>query len=865
MFSILASSVLSNSSDSLAMRQSVLLFFLWFAIEPMVVSAQGLQIFPASGFYEDSVVVTSNYNTDSLLVYYTLDGSIPDTSDLLLDQLIIIKTTKTLRLAAFTVDYQDTTFLNRSYFINEITELPVFSLITDPDNLFSDENGIYVEGTNGISGYCRDTPKNWNQDWERPAYFEFFEKDRSKGFKIHAGIKIGGGCTRLYDQKSLDIFFRSEYGASKLYYPLFEDKPFIEFDRLALRSGGQDWYRALIRNAAAQSIVRERMDLGYQAFKPVVVFINGEYWGIHMLRERQNEDFIESNYGFDENELDILSGGSANVKEGSSDHYDALLTYINENDISQQTHYDWVADQMDIDQYIDYYIAQIYMANGDWPANNIIFWRPQKPDGKWKWLMYDVDMSMGSHSRGVSSTNILKKLTTTTNTPYESPPTATFLFRSLLKNSEFMNTFIQRYSMHMHTTFKPERMKMYVDSVASLIESEIPAHGERWEKSMRLGSNMNWEKHMGLIKEFIDQRPTIARSNLYEFFDLVRLHSVETNIEPEGAGEVFIAGVRSDELEYGLIYQTIPAELKAVARPGYTFLGWSGDITGSENTKEISVTKNSVLTAHFVRNEISESGVVINEINYRSADTFNPEDWVEFYNNSDVAADMSGWYFTDSDETHRFTFDEGTLLEPDSYLILTRDSTLFSQLFPEVENKTGDMDFGLSGDGELIRLYDETGNIIDELTYNDKSPWPIEADGLGATLALSNPGFDNSLGENWAASSGHGTPGKMNDGIFVSNEEHKEETVPVGINLSQNYPNPFNPETVIEYSLNKPAFVKLSIYDLQGRRVASLVETSNPTGIHRVVWNASEYSSGIYFYRLEAGGVTLTRKLTLIK
>ncbi len=854
-----------KSATVLLIKQFLLSFLIILTFSQQALRAQQFTVAPESGFYNDSLIVEAIFD-NSLIVYYSVDGSLPDTSDFFYKNPVTIRNTKAIRFVGYTSDFQDTIYINRSYFINEGTELPVFSIITDPDNLFSAERGIYVEGINGIPGYCRETPKNWNQDWERPAYFEFFEKDRSEGFKIHAGIKIGGGCTRLYDQKSLDIFFRSEYGASKLDYPVFEDKPFKEFDRLALRSGGQDWYRALIRNAAAQSIVKNRMDLGYQAFKPVVVFINGEYWGIHMLREKQNEDFIESNYGFDENELDILSGGSANVKEGSADHYNAMLDYIRENDISEKEHYDWVSTQMDIDQYIDYYIAQIYMANGDWPANNIILWRPQQPNGKWKWLMYDVDMSMGSHSRGVSSTNILKKLTTTTSTPYESPPTATFLFRNLIKNQEFVNTLIQRYSMHMHSTFKPERMQFFVDSVAAIIESEIPAHGARWEKSMSLGSGMNWEKHLNLIKNFIDQRPVMARSHLYDLFDLVRLHSVKTNIEPTGAGEVFIEGVRADELEYGLIYQTVPFELKAAAKPGYTFTGWSGDVTGSEHSKELSITKNSVLTAHFKRNEITISGVVINEINYRSADTFNPEDWVEFYNNSGQVVDMSGWYFSDSDNTHRFTFREGTILDPDSYLVLTQDSSLFSPLFPEVQNRIGDMDFGLSGDGELVRLFDESGNIIDELTYNDKSPWPIEPDGLGATLSLSNPGFDNSKGKNWAASNGNGTPGRMNEGIFVGNESKNEyNDRATGVSLYQNYPNPFNPETIIEYNLGQPMFIKLSIFDLQGREVAIIEQGRKSSGLHQSIWNASEFASGVYFYRLEANGLFINRKLTLIK
>jgi hypothetical protein len=250
----------------------------------------------------------------------------------------------------------DTSHFFRSYLIDEPTELPVLTITTEPAGFFSDTAGIYVEGTNGIPGYCRSSPKNWNQDWEREVRLTLFEKDRSLGFSESAGVKIGGGCTRLYDQKSLDIYFRGEYGAKRLEYPLFPDKPYDEFDRLSLRNGGQDWYRAMIRNAASQSFVKGRMDLGFQAFKPVVVFINGAYWGTHMLREKQNEDFIESNYGFDENQLDILSG-TGSISEGSDDHYVAMIDYIEQNGVVEDEHFEWVSQQMDIEQFIDYMIT----------------------------------------------------------------------------------------------------------------------------------------------------------------------------------------------------------------------------------------------------------------------------------------------------------------------------------------------------------------------------------------------------------------------------------------------------------------------------------------------------------------------------
>ncbi|CAN0302066.1 unnamed protein product [Chrysoparadoxa australica] len=175
------------------------------------------------------------------------------------------------------------------------------------------------------------------------------------------------------------------------------------------------------------------------------------------------------------------------------------------------------------------------------------------------------------------------------------------------------------------------------------------------------------------------------------------------------------------------------------------------------------------------------------------------------------------------------------------------------------------MDFGLSGDGELIRLFASNGAIVDELSYNDKAPWPVEADGMGATLSLTNPGFDNSLGENWAASSSNGTPGQSNSDVSVSNEEELFDELPKNVFLSQNYPNPFNPVTTINYGLDKPGRVSIRVYDITGRLVSILVDENKSSGNFSVSWNATGFSSGVYFYTLEALGQKVSKRLTLIK
>ncbi len=826
----------------------------------------GQSINPKSGFYETQVDASLQDIPETAIAYYTLDGSMPDTSSTAFTESITIATTTALKVALFSSDYSDTSYIYSTYFINESTELPVLAITTDPIGFFSDTSGIYVTGTNGITGNCRSTPQNWNQDWERPVHMEFFEKNRSEGFKIDAGVKIGGACTRIYDQKSLDIYFRSDYGESKLNYHLFEDKNITKFNRLSLRSGGQGWYRAMIRNAAIQAVMRDNMDLGYQAFKPVVMFLNGEYWGIHILREKQNEDFIESNYGYDADSLDVLKNRMT-VKEGSSDHYNEMIDFIENNDLSIEENYRWVTEQMDVDQFIDYQIAEIYVGNADWPGGNIIFWRPQRPDGRWRWIMFDVDMAMGAHGNGVYDSNNLYYATSPNNDYYANSSWSTLLLRRLLTNDEFKNAFIQRYNMHIFTTFEKSRMQGIMDSTAALIASEVPAHMERWEKSLRLGKSV-WEDHLEIIREFIQKRELYASSHLREKFNLSTRSKMDVVIQPENAGVVRVAEQVVNSGNGAILFNTIPANIEAIAKPGYTFTGWSGISIGTESKSQVTLEgQNTSITANFVRNTLSPTEVVINEVNYRSSDDFDPDDWIEFYNNSNESVDISGWYFSDSDISHKFTFPASTVLAADSYLVLTRDEAAFSALFPNVDNTIGDMDFGLSGDGELIRLYNASGEIVDSLTYNDKAPWPLDADGLGASMALVNPGLDNSDGNNWAASVGHGTPGTENSGVFVSNEAELDNQLPQHIKLEQNYPNPFNPTTTISYAIDKPGKVSLAIFDITGRTVDVLVNERQTTGTYSAIWNAGlgNISSGVYFYRLEVNGETITKKLTLIK
>ena len=158
-----------------------------------------------------------------------------------------------------------------------------------------------------------------------------------------------------------------------------------------------------------------------------------------------------------------------------------------------------------------------------------------------------------------------------------------------------------------------------------------------------------------------------------------------------------------------------------------------------------------------------EGTLVINEINYNSSDGFDSGDWVELYNATDELLDIENWIFKDEDDVHIFPILENTMLSAGEYLVLCSDTNSFTALFPDVNNFVGNLGFSFSGNGELLRLFNSEGELVDFVTYDDSDPWPVGPDGNGPTLELIDSFSDNTLAENWSASDGNGTPGQSNN------------------------------------------------------------------------------------------------------
>ncbi|MFC2084189.1 CotH kinase family protein [Bacteroidota bacterium] len=826
------------------------------------------------GFYNNPQTLEITSLLDSVHIYYTLDGSEPAEDNFRYTEPLFLDKTSVVRAVGFREHYIPSSTVTNTYFINENITLPVISINTNPENFWDDKIGIYVAGTNGIPGNCSSQPRNWNQDWERPISLEFFETNKTLAFKLDAGVKINGACSRLYPQKSLAIFVRKKYGTGKINYQFFEDKEIYEFNNFILRSSAQDWWRTMFRDGMIQTVIKQSMNIDYQEYRPSVVFLNGEYFGIHNLREKLNEHYLKTNHNVDPENIDLIEiSKEIIVNNGDREGYDSLINFVSNNNMSLEANYSYVITLIDVDEYIDYQIAEIYSANADWPGSNVKLWRTKNPAGKWRWMIYDLDFCFGGNGKGQYWSNTLELATDANGPSWPNPPWSTLLFKKLLDNDDFKNEFIQRFAFHISTTFETEHVIHIIDSLQAVIAPEIPQHKLRWTKSISFADT--WEDLVEIMRDFARNRPINVRGFFNDKFNISGSAQLTIDCDNSEGGLVSIYNERIPNNFEGVFFKEIPIKLEAIPLPGFRFTKWQGLVTDSAKIISITLSENSQITALFEKDSTNSSSIVINEINYNSSINFDTEDWVELYNNSNKTIDISGWMFKDEDDGHIFTFPGNTILEARRYLVLCRDTTAFGSFFPNISGLIGNFEFGLSSDGELIRLFDIELNIIDSLFYKNSNQWPAEANGNGSTLELLNPNFDNALAKNWGASSNYGSPGNLN-GIYTDVGRTAHKTPPFEFSLEQNYPNPFNPTTIITYTIPTSVSpyrnsrrdgisVVLKVFDILGREIAVLVNKEQSPGRYKIEFDGSNLPSGVYFYCLQTGNYIETKKMTLLR
>ncbi len=530
--------------------------------------------------------------------------------------------------------------ISNTYFIfpngRDKYTLPVVAINLQEDSFFDYENGIYVAGSDFDNWRAANTggsanggtPSNyWREGltWEYPGNMEYFPTGSdSATLSQGLGVRIHGGWSRSFPNKSLRLYAKSTYGGDSFDYPFFPDNQFSSFKRLMLRNSGNDADNTLFRDAAIQKIVAG-LSFDTHDYQPSILFINGEYWGIHNIRERYDKYFIARVYDVDSENLDILEN-NAIAKVGDANHYEAMKLYLENNDLSLPEHYNYIKTQMDVDNFADYNIAQIFADNTDWPGNNIDFWRlrtaeyiPNAPlghDGRWRWMMFDTDFGFGLYG-GSYAHNTLEFATDPNGPGWPNPPWSTFLLRKLLTNDEFKLHFINRFADLLNTTFIPARMVEIINNMKQAIAPEIPAHIHRWKAPSSLAA---WNNNVNVMVTFANQRPSYQRTHIRQFFGIVGNVNVTLDADNQDGGYIRINsiniapgthGVSQQPYPWtGIYFHNIPIEVEAIARPGFEFSHWTGSAGGNEAIISITPNSNINLTAHFTQIELPDSEII---------------------------------------------------------------------------------------------------------------------------------------------------------------------------------------------------------------------------------------------------------------
>ncbi|MCF7889922.1 CotH kinase family protein [Candidatus Bipolaricaulota bacterium] len=473
------------------------------------------------GFYEEPVKVKLTSSGNSKL-YYTLDGSVPTKASRQYSKPLVIEETKVLRVRAFKDGLIPSEVLTRTLFINQSHSLPVLSLITDPANLWEEYTGIYTEGRYPAH-------PNYLQrggDWERPAVFEFYEDDTSLGFVLTAGIRIHGGYTRTYPKKSFRLHFSKKYGKEELNYPVFTEEGFAKpdstgFKHLIIRNAGQDGYgsRPRIRDPLLHALWAEEGGL-FSAKRSAFVYLNGEPWGIYNIRERIDEHYIASNSTG--KVTDLIK--ATNVVKGNVFHWRKTLDYFEHSDLSEEDNYARVQKFIDINNFTDFWIFQIYSANVDIDGN-LIKYRAESSEGKWKWILWDMDMALGLYPEAPSHNTLVWHTREKHRPAYghdwaDGDLRIPMMLRKLLENEEYRSYFINRFDQLLNTTLHPDHVVATIDELASIIEPEIPLEMERWSDEWGGSSVEEWQAHLNGLREFARRRPRYLREHIIDYFEL---------------------------------------------------------------------------------------------------------------------------------------------------------------------------------------------------------------------------------------------------------------------------------------------------------------------------------------------------------
>ncbi|MBO5384598.1 MAG: CotH kinase family protein [Ruminococcus sp.] len=540
-----------------------------YIVEEPVFSAEG-------GFYNSEFNLTLS-DAEGNEIYYTTDGSDPRTSPtakLYSDSIKIYNNTndpnvysslRDITLNDYTPSYKNTEkgivvravtkglygrysdVVMNTYFVGKnasyYNEMKVISMATDGDYLFDPDTGAYMIGS-GYYEWLRTpghefyepsdvkNPTNYNKDGkesEFPVSIQVFENGKLE-YTTDVGARISGNWTRSAPQKSFRLYARSEYGDSDMKYAFFDEltdvngKLIEKFDKVTIRNGGNDNQNLHFRDAMIQELA-EDLACDTMASEPCILFIDGEFWGFYLIREKADGDYIEAHYGIDKEDVAVLKNGEVeDGLESDAEEFNKLCQWAMYADMTKDSNYQKFCEAVDLQSFMDYMTVETYINNNDWASgyiNNWQAWRSKtvnpdipKADGKWRFIFYDTDMSAGLYGSQATAPEYdsLNKNSTTSQS-FNFPA----VLRSLIVNETFRKEFYDNYIRIIDTTFAYDvvnaKITEYINAYGEATKATFSRFGQDWAAN-------RYSNEVEILRNFFRSRPSYAKQYLEKYCDV---------------------------------------------------------------------------------------------------------------------------------------------------------------------------------------------------------------------------------------------------------------------------------------------------------------------------------------------------------
>lgn len=528
----------SQKTINMRRKLSLLLFAFLFVLaaraqdEMVVFSAPG-------GFYADSFSLELYNIVDQNHIRYTINGNRPNacsplySAPLMLDERLYSKSDIytivnspepdffladsvrhciVIRAAVF--DENDSCVSEvrtNSYFIQSLGcdthGLPAISLCADSLDLFDYETGILIPGIHFDPENAYFTGNYFMKgiEWERACNFEFYELDND-GVNQTVGLRTHGKKARWQTQKGLKIYAREEYGKKRIKHKFFDELELKSFKHLCMKPFMSAWNGSGCKDYISNKLA-EPLNIESLASRPTVLFLNGEYWGIYYIEEKPDERFLEDHLDVSLDSLNIIDIWN-DADYGTASNFYALRNWMQDADLTDEEQYAYAEQQIDIQNFIDYYVLELFIANPDWPAQNVKMW--QVGDGIWRWIFYDGDGCLEQQTL-----DVFANATYEGDATYPSSRRATLFFRQLLKNENFKSQFSQRFRQLVETEFSYQNTKPHFDYIKQTLEEEVPNQRDRFNVPSSMSSWTNYS--MNVIDCFLRERPTYIIDELFAF------------------------------------------------------------------------------------------------------------------------------------------------------------------------------------------------------------------------------------------------------------------------------------------------------------------------------------------------------------